>query len=152
MTPCQLTYVALGSPHAPHDGFRVRECASCPSLCYTNWCWCLVCAWCVPGVQIINHPMPLTQRQLSAGGSVGAIFATLIILSAFAFVPASFIVNVVKVGAYAGDGWTWHSAHAVANFLVAIVTGTGGVGKAPTTHFWRVHLCVLAIASSVRLD
>lgn len=41
--------------------------------------------------QVSNWPLAYTDRQRSAGQSVGALFAAIIIVLAFAFIPAAFI-------------------------------------------------------------
>lgn len=47
-------------------------------------------------ITMTTHPLPLTATEEAVSGSVNALFTSLFVVIAFAFIPAAFIVYVVK--------------------------------------------------------
>lgn len=100
-----------------------------------------------------THPLPLTQSQ-RAGIAIGsAVFAVIIISVAFAFIPASFAVFVVKErgvnGEFRGGAKTEGAGcccyvESLTHALVWLACAPQN-SQASAADFWRLHLCVLAV-------
>ena len=78
-------------------------------------CVC-VCGFLVSHNQVSNYPLPLTQLEHDLRKRIGALFAAIIIVFFMAFIPAAFIVFIVRVRhavvlavfpVLAFPWWTW---------------------------------------------